>query len=315
MTSNASWWEAELVVPENLAEDVGAMLIEYGADGVETIAADQVVPPAADHQPLIERPLPPAGQALLVASYAQGDDASAIAQMAQQAAQEFGLSPKITTYLRQDDRWQERWKLFFKPMDIGDTLSVVPLWEEKNVRAPNRHKIIIDPGMAFGTGQHETTRLCLGYLESHFRIHGPAQSMLDVGCGSGILSFAAAYLGVSRILGVDNDPLAVRASEENLGYNRLPKEALSFSDTAVEKVAGTFPLVVANILGHILIAIAAGVSARVDAGGDLLLSGLLESQKDDVIAAYHAQRPWDLVDTQSLGPWLLVHLRATGVPG
>lgn len=196
------------------------------------------------------------------------------------------------------DDWRDGWKEFFKPARIGERFVVRPPWEEIE-RKDGDLVITIDPGQAFGTGTHETTRLVLREIE---RIACSGE-VLDVGCGSGILAIAALLAGATRAVAVDVDPIAERTTLENAEVNGVTIEA---STTDVADVPGRFPLVLANIRAPILIPMAPALAARTS--GHLVLSGLLVEERDEVRAAFDARLDFEreLVD----GDWLALTYRA-----
>jgi ribosomal protein L11 methyltransferase len=168
----------------------------------------------------------------------------------------------------------------FAPLRVAERLWIVPTWcEPVDARAVN---LVLDPGLAFGTGSHPTTRLCLRWLERHVR---GGERVLDYGCGSGILAIAASRLGAGQVLGVDIDPDAVAASRDNAGRNGVDA---TFCVPAADP-GGEFDLVAANILANPLTVLAPAIAARVRPGGRLVLAGLLEAQAAEVAAAY---APW-----------------------
>lgn len=179
--------------------------------------------------------------------------------------------------------WNETWKKKFKPIDAGERFSILPPWEGLK---ENRINLIIDPGMAFGTGHHETTRTCLMLIE---RLSGNCRkgSFLDVGTGTGILAIAASRLGFGRIIGVDTDPLAVDAAQRNAGLNDLETIAILEGTAAPE--LGTFDFIAANLMSGILIRIAPELAPCLAEGGVALLSGMLVGQEEEVIAAMERQ--------------------------
>jgi ribosomal protein L11 methyltransferase len=228
-------------------------------------------------------------------------------QEAQWASVEAGLWEALTAYPGAslsprplDPNWRDRWKRWFTGFRVSEQLAVRPPWEEPD--GPDEGlTLVIEPGMAFGTGQHETTWLCLENLEAR-RISGRLPGdMLDVGCGTGILSIAAARMGVSRVTGLDIDPDAIRCAQENAAANDVVSQ-LDLSTTPAAELSGTYPLVIANILGHILLTLARDLVARTAPGGALVLSGLLETQRAELLEAFEA-RGCRLDDSATRGPW------------
>ena len=165
----------------------------------------------------------------------------------------------------------------FDPIRVSERLWIVPSWHE--IPDPDAISLILDPGMAFGTGSHPTTRLCLEWLE---RTVSAQCSVLDYGCGSGILAIAAARLGAGQVAGVDIDPQAVEAAYANAERNGV---SALFADSTLP-VAGEYDLVVANILSNPLRVLAPAICAHVRSGGQLALSGILREQADEIIGIY-----------------------------
>lgn len=186
-----------------------------------------------------------------------------------------------------EHEWRDAWKKYFKVTRMGRRIVIVPSWE---TYAPEPDDLVmhLDPGRAFGTGAHASTRLCLREIEAlHDEGLAPAK-FLDVGCGSGILSIAAALVWpASRGLAIDIDPIAVSASIENLERNGVG-DRVRTSDEAIDMIPGTFELVIANIQADTLDQIKEPLSARVAAGGTLLMSGILTSQHEAVTRLYEA---------------------------
>lgn len=189
-----------------------------------------------------------------------------------------------------DQPWERVWLEHFKPMRFGERLWVVPSWTEPP--APAAVNLRLDPGLAFGTGTHPTTALCLRWLDGLAgagKLQG--SQVLDFGCGSGILAVAAALLGANTVTGVDNDPQAIIASNENAARNGVAIEALLPKEFAAHR--GVFAVVVANILAGPLMQLAPQIAARLAPGGAIALSGILREQADDVAAAYRDWIDWE----------------------
>lgn len=184
----------------------------------------------------------------------------------------------VATRPFEEENWDEVWKQFFHPRAIGRRLLIRPSWEA----APphERLEIVLDPGQAFGTGDHPTTRLCLGLLED--AIAG-GERVADVGCGSGVLAIAARKLGAASVVGVDIEPLSVEIARRNALANGVDCEF--FEGTGMAAITGRFDLVVSNIISAVLIRIAPEVGAAMRLGGRWILSGVIPENWPDVLAA------------------------------
>ncbi len=189
----------------------------------------------------------------------------------------------------EEQNWVRLTQSQFEPIRVSGRLWIVPSWH--TAPDPEAIVLVLDPGMAFGTGSHPTTRLCLEWLE---RTVTPGVSVLDYGCGSGILGIAAARLGAADVLGVDIDPQAVTAARHNAERNGV---RVRFDDSAAE-IRGQFDLVVANILSNPLKALAPAICAHVRPGGRLALSGILAAQTEELIAAYAPWLPLAVADSR-----------------
>ena len=199
-----------------------------------------------------------------------------------------------------EEDWAESWKAFFWPEKISPRIVVKPTWREY---VPSGDEIVLelDPGMAFGTGTHPTTTLCLQLMERYLP---PSGRLLDVGTGSGILMAAAALLGASQVHGIDNDPLAVEVARQNLALNAVPAErGRVWTGNRLDGVEGRYDLVMANILAEVVIALLPDLVGVLSPGGRFIGSGILESQQDDVAAA---ARPLGLrlIETAHLEEWV-----------
>jgi len=203
-----------------------------------------------------------------------------------------------------DQNWMEAWKEHYKPIPVGEKLIIVPAWLESP--DATRIPIRIDPGMAFGTGTHPTTQLCLELLEKYV---APGEDVIDVGCGSGILSIGALKLGAGRALAVDIDQASVDATHENADANGIRSGLLVGLGSVDELLANNFefqqaPLVMANILANILIRLfEGGMGKLVSKNGVLILSGILEEQADKVtrVAVEHG---FNLIEKRQIGDWV-----------
>ena len=192
-------------------------------------------------------------------------------------------APQIEYELLADRDWEREWMDGFEPLRMGQRLWIVPSWHE--APDPDAVNLLLDPGLAFGTGTHPTTALCLGWLDAQDLA---GRQILDYGCGSGILAIAALKLGADTAVGVDIDPQALQASRDNAERNQIDEASLILDYP--EKIGrGEFEVVVANILAGPLIEMASTIAARIRPAGQLALSGILAAQAESVLDAYRAQ--------------------------
>ncbi|MCC6415733.1 MAG: 50S ribosomal protein L11 methyltransferase [Opitutaceae bacterium] len=210
----------------------------------------------------------------------------------------------------EEQEWRDRYKAHFKAWQFG-RLHWVPVWERGTFHLPAGDEVLwLDPGLAFGTGNHETTRLCVERLVTWAGHADKGVRVLDAGCGSGILALSAAKLGFARVAGFDNDPEAVRVSDENAVLNGLAGAVEFYEGDLVSGLAGRqADFVMANILGHVLIAFAPQLVAAVAPGGTLVLSGILARENAEVCAAFQAVAPGWAVESRVMGEWSDVKLQ------
>ena len=186
-----------------------------------------------------------------------------------------------TEGVEQED-WQNGWRKYYHPMDVGQRLAVVPSWQDYET---SRVKLILDPGLAFGTGGHETTNLCLEVLDE--RVRG-GERVLDIGTGSGILAIAALKLGAAVAEGVDIDPVAVRTAGENAALNGVADKLTVLVGDLSDKASGKYDIITANIVANAIMALAPAVPSLMADDAVFIASGIIDSRKDEVIAALDA---------------------------
>lgn len=205
--------------------------------------------------------------------------AESIAFLRERFVQE-GIENEIDTTGCDEMDWRNNWKQFFFPIPVGERLLIRPTWRDE-YDAGDRKVINIDPGMAFGTGNHETTRLCLKCLEKFVK---EDDVVLDVGCGSGILSIASVLLGAKSAFGVDIDPTAVRTAVENAEMNKVCDTCTFVAGNLTDKVEGIYDVVVANIVADAIIMLSKDVRNFMNENSVYIMSGIIDSRKDEVLS-------------------------------
>ena len=216
----------------------------------------------------------------------------------------------VETRVIADEDWENNWKQYYKPMEIGERLLVIPEWEQENVKGQAKYAgkvpLILEPGLTFGTGSHATTRLCLTALEE--AVHG-GETVLDLGCGSGILSIAALRLGAASAKAVDIDDKCLTVAYENAALNGIGKDRYTvlvgdvLSNGALrETLGGGYDVVVANIVADVIIGLAPMVRQFLKPGGLFLCSGIIDTRAEEVADALR-QNGWEIETTRSGEGW------------
>jgi len=301
-----SWLEIACDVPEEHADVVAEFLSQLSSNGV---CVDNQCVDAFSTSEI------PDSVRVVIKAYlsADGDPAPQMQEletfMSQLSARHpdasFG-SPTLSAVNSED--WSSSWKVHFKPLRVGKRLLIVPTWEEV-AQLPSDLVVRIDPGMAFGTGGHETTRLCLELLEQMMENSDvtAAPSLLDLGTGSGILAMAASLLGAGRILALDIDPDAVDVARENLALNQL-SDCVECGTAPLESLAERFDIILANILAEELVRLAPYLTDRLNPGGALILSGIL-AEKESLVRQGFASQSLAYGETACSGEWVAMLYR------
>jgi len=273
-----SWISLKIEARDNTADLLSDTLMELGALSASIEDADAETP---DEQPIFGEPGdPPPGIWQHTIVSALFDEGANIADIMRALTEATGL-PELnynTESIAEQD-WVRATQSQFEPIRIRDDLWIVPTWHA----APNADalNIVLDPGLAFGTGSHPTTHLCLAWLADHVR---PQHTVLDYGCGSGILAIAAKKLGAASVTGVDIDQQAIISSHDNAAQNRVTAEFYMASDLPAAQTR--YDIVVANILSSALMVLAPALAEACKSGGSIALSGILREQADMVSAIY-----------------------------
>lgn len=325
MADITNWLEVSLNVDGELAEAVADVLARFAPNGVVT---EQGVRFAND-----EDEGTPTGPISVRAYLEVDENLDETRHKLEEALYYLGMIqplPVPTFTPIADQNWMEAWKVRYQPIPIGKRLMIVPVWMDSP--EPGRISIKIDPGMAFGTGTHPTTQLCLELLEAVFdqtvdsgplTVNPPSTvyclpSVIDLGCGSGILSVAALKLGAEKAIGVDIDEAAIKNSRENADNNEIAEGLLVLGLGSVAEIKegkfppfGQAPLVLANILAPVLIRLFdAGMADLVAPGGAIILSGILDHQAADVTASAE-KHGLTFVEQRQIADWVAILCKKT----
>ena len=199
------------------------------------------------------------------------------------------------------DSFINNWKKYFKPMPIGNKILICPSWENASSYEKKRIILNIDPGLAFGTGTHETTRLCLEFLEQF--IYGN-ESVLDVGCGSGILSVASLLLNAKKAIGVDIDELAVKTSLENAKINNVDSKFTAVCGNLTDKISGKFDIIIANIVADVIIELNKNIKNYMHKDTIYIMSGIIKEFKNQVIVSL--ENEFKILDIKEENGWVSI---------
>lgn len=196
-----------------------------------------------------------------------------------------------------EEDWANNWKKYYKPTKVGEKIVVKPIWEEYQEQGDEK-VIELDPGMAFGTGTHETTRMCIQSLEEYVKADS---TVFDVGCGSGILAIAAAKLGAKMAVGVDLDPVAVESAKENVGYNNLDNIQILYGNL-VEVIDGKADIVVANIIAEVICILTEDVKRVLKDNGYFITSGIIHDRVEMVTKKLE-ETGFEVIEINKDGEW------------
>jgi ribosomal protein L11 methyltransferase len=302
--ADASWLEISLTVDGELAEAVAEVLARYATNGV-------VVESGVEYNDTEEMGIP-VGPVRVYGYLPVDEKLEDIRQRTLESLWYLGrITPLPEPEFRNiaDQDWMVAWKKNYHPIPIGKKLLILPAWMEPS--EPGRMVVRIDPSMAFGTGTHPTTQLCLALTEDYLQ---PGQNIIDVGCGSGILSIAALKLGAAHALGVDIDPESTRSSRENAEANGISDSLELGLGSVAELCAGQFsikqaPIVLVNILAPIIVRLFEdGLADLVEPGGTLILSGILVNQVHKVETAA-SERGLVCLQRQQVSDWVALAYR------
>ncbi len=286
------WLGLSLLVPKALSEPISNFLIECGATGIEEIEEG------------IEK------ERLKAYFLEDGEERRILRSLRRYVSSLRSLSPsslsvEMETFTVSEQNWGESWKKFFRPLRVGSRFLVKPPWARVRVKK-DEIPIEINPGMAFGTGTHATTQLCLKALEKRLRKRG--LTVLDVGTGSGILAIAAARLGASEVWAIDIDRIAVENAKENVRRNDA-SDRVRIRQGSLRGISKRFDLVVANLSFKSLRKMRRALIRHLKGGGMLLLSGLLEREEEGIRQHYQETSLLKWMETDREGEWVCLTFR------
>lgn len=279
------WTEIKICVDAqdiDKAADIANMVVPYGIYIEDYTALEQEVQEIAHIDLIDEDLLKKDRNKAYVHIYLEPDvnPAEALAFLSERYTSE-NIKHTIETDTTLEEDWRNNWKKYFNPMPVGEKLLIRPSWRD-DYDAEGRVVLNIDPGLAFGTGNHETTRLCLEAVERYLK---EGNTVLDVGCGSGILAIASLLLGAGSAVGVDIDETAVKTAKENAEINNVADRFTAITGDLTEKVTGKYNLIVANIVADAIMFLSKGVKEFMTPDTVYIMSGIIDTRADEVISA------------------------------
>ena len=288
------WTDIEITVPQAYAGTAEAIatMVANGGIYIEDYSDLEQQAWEIAHVDLIEQELldKPRDVVKVHMYLAPDENPAEVLPLFKERLEASGIPYELATNGVEQEDWQNAWKKYYHAMDIGKRLAIVPGWEQYDT---DRTAITMDPGMAFGTGTHETTALCLEVLDE--RVRG-GERVLDIGTGSGILAIAALKLGAAAAEGVDIDPMCVRTAGENAARNGVEDRLTVLVGDRSDKASGVYDLITANIVAAAILSLAPHVPALLAPGAVFIASGIIDTRKEEVLAGLRAAglEPFDV---------------------
>ncbi len=306
---NKDWIEVTIITSSEAVEAVSAMLYNTGVEGVSILDPLDLIY-RRDHTTdwdYFDETIIDTNSEVVVKGYYKEDNNFEKhleeIKVGVSNLPKFGLEKgvgSVNAAKVNEEDWENNWKKYYKPIKVGEKVVIKPIWEKYD-KKPDEVIVELDPGMAFGTGSHETTRMCIKALERHVKTDS---IVFDIGTGSGILSIAAAKLGAKNTIGVDLDPVAVDSARQNVSYNDISNIEILYGDL-MEVIKGKANIVIANIMADIIIFLTDQVKSFIVCGGYFISSGIILSKKDEVITKLN-QCGFKVEEINIEGEWVCI---------
>ena len=292
--SPREWLKISVCIAQNQTDLTASFLMELTGSGIEQLSSPPEISPATE---------------TLIAYLEKNDHLEEKKKQFEQFLDNLSDGktdndlPTLSYIEIIEEDWNKKWKAFYKPLRLTNSITVKPTWEPYNAE-PHEIVIEIDPGMAFGTGLHDSTQLALQLIERSFvrRISTTPQKILDVGTGTGILGMACAFLGAKNVLAIDNDPDAIAAAQENVEHNNLSR-AMTVESTDLYNIEGPFDLITANITQDVLTGMASQLLSLLAQQGHLVLAGILKGEQADTITRLFCGKGLILLESPCQKEW------------
>ena len=304
---DSNWTEIQIKIPAPEAEragDIANMVVPYGIYMEDYSHLEEEAMEIAHIDLIDEELLQKDRDTAIIHVYISPEENPAEAvSFLRERYEAVGIPCEISQGACREEDWLNNWKKYFKPMPVGEKLLIRPLWEEE-YDPQGRTVLHLEPGLAFGTGTHETTRLCLELLEKYV---SPGTGFLDMGCGSGILSVAALLLGAKSAVGVDIDPLAVKTAVENARVNGVGERFTGIFGNLGEKVTGNFQVAAAYIVADIVILLSQDAPRFLTLDSVYIVSGIIDTREQDVLDALSGR--FTVLERREEKGWVAMALR------
>lgn len=306
------WSEFSIHTTQEAIEPISNILHEAGASGVviedpQDLFIDRSDSKFAEMFQLSKDDYPEEG-VMIKAYFLSNHELEAIIQSIKDSINRlttFGIdigANKISIHEVREEDWANAWKQYYKPVKVSPSITIKPTWEEYEKKSPHEHVIELDPGMAFGTGTHPTTVLCIQALEKYVKEN---DEIVDVGTGSGVLSIASALLGAKHVLALDLDEIAVTSAQQNIKYNHLDDKITVKQNDLLKEIEAGYDIVVANILAEVILQFISDAKRVLKQNGLFISSGIISKKKDEVITALEKEN-FEIMEVVEQEDWVAI---------